>query len=79
MDTCGCRYEPILGPSGQLIGGNIIYCAKHGAAFELYDALTQIMKESPCDCDTTDRWWRAWQKAEFAIGLADGILERNDA
>ena len=41
METCKCRYDPILGPNGEYVGGNIIYCVKHAAAPELYDALYQ--------------------------------------
>lgn len=46
METCGCKYEPILGPSGALIGGNIIYCAKHAAAFDLYGALKCLIDKT---------------------------------
>ena len=50
MDSCGCRYEPILGPNYEWVGGNIIYCAKHAAVEELYQALNALwLKTEICD------------------------------
>jgi hypothetical protein len=44
LDTCGCKYEPILGPSGHYVGGNIIYCPKHAAAPDIFRFLKMMIE-----------------------------------
>ena len=39
METCGCCFDPIFGPMGALVGGNIIYCPQHSSANVMYEAL----------------------------------------
>lgn len=81
MDTCGCRYEPIIDPMGHCVGGNIIYCAKHAAANAMYEALKSRYSYEVA------RYWKRYTKPKrfwvryerlihgkerAALALADG-------
>ena len=44
MEEC-CKYEPII-VNGKYVGGNIVYCSKHAAAPELYEALASIENDN---------------------------------
>ena len=37
MEEC-CKFVPII-VNGKYIGGNIVYCSKHAAAPDMYEAL----------------------------------------
>ena len=49
METCGCMYEPILGPTGKLVGGNIVYCSMHRAAPDGYKVAVKLIESL--------KWW----------------------
>ena len=42
MEDCECRYEAILGPNYEHLGGNIIYCPMHANVHKLLEALKII-------------------------------------
>ena len=68
MDTCGCRYAPII-VDGWYMGGNIIYCPKHAAALEMYEAL----KFARSVIQSGEPWTDTCEKViGGAIALADG-------
>ena len=77
MNICDCRYEPILGPNYEWVGGNIIYCPRHAAVDELYDALRNAdyavwyMANHGIDGDMID-WEKRFDQLTNALALADG-------
>ena len=79
MSDCGCRYEPWLGidyATHEIIGGKIIYCPKHKAAPEMYEALKKLRNPSYDPGRGSgahrDDFWKAMDMATKAIALADG-------
>lgn len=47
MEEC-CKYEPII-VNGKYVGGNIIYCPTHAAAFRLLDLLKRLLNKTDCN------------------------------
>ena len=74
MNICDCRYEPILGPNYEWVGGNIIYCPRHAAAPELYEALKTIAHYPVLSKYPPIKWALddMRQIARAALALADG-------
>lgn len=56
---CDCRYEPILGPNYEWVGGNFWFCPKHAAA----DAMLIVLEEV-----------KAYLASDDNNGLAKGAL-----
>jgi len=43
MEEC-CKFVPII-VNGKYVGGNIVYCSKHAAAPDMYEALETLQPE----------------------------------
>jgi len=47
MSSCDCRYDPFFIPGGVYAGGEILYCPKHAAAPDLFEAATGLVNSLP--------------------------------